>query len=111
MHACKDEYPLVHGDTYDIRKNYPYESYHDYGENYSPTEHHAPNMQLVYCVQVQYDDPPPTISNEKDFAYVESNEFSMLVDHDKNALCDSYIVEFIHDTTENYYESGRYASI
>ena len=23
MHACKDEYPLVHGGTYDIR-NYPY---------------------------------------------------------------------------------------
>ena len=50
MHACKDEYPLVHGDTYDIRNNYPYESYHNYGGNYSPTEHHAPNMQLVYCV-------------------------------------------------------------
>ena len=26
----------------------------------------------------------------------------MLVDHEKNALCDGYIVEFIHDATENY---------
>ena len=33
----------------------------------------------------------------------------MLVDHEKNALCDSYIVEFIHDATENYYEGGTYA--
>ena len=33
----------------------------------------------------------------------------MLVDHEKNALCDDYIVELIHDTTENYYERGTYA--
>ena len=33
----------------------------------------------------------------------------MLVDHDKNALCASYIVEFIHDATENFYEGGIYA--
>src|ERR1041385_8075269 len=45
----------------------------------------------------------PTITNEKDFAYVESNKFSMLVDHDKNFLCDTYIAEFIHDPTEKYY--------
>ena len=29
--------------------------------------------------------------------------------HEKNALCDCYIVEFIHDATENYYEGGIYA--
>ena len=28
----------------------------------------------------------------------------MLVDHEKNALGAGYIVEFIHDATENYYE-------
>ena len=27
----------------------------------------------------------------------------------KNDLCDIYIVEFIHDATENYYEGGIYA--
>src|SRR3954470_17019291 len=51
----------------------------------------------------------PTITNEKDFAYVGSNKFSMLVDHDKKVLCDTYIVEFIHYPTENYYERGTYA--
>ena len=35
---------------------------------------------------------------------------SMLVDHEKNALGAVYIVEFIHDATENYYERGSYAS-
>ena len=52
----------------------------------------------------------PTIPNEKNFAYVESRKISMLVDHKNNALCDGYIVEFIHDPTENYYERGSYAS-
>ena len=40
---------------------------------------------------------------------MESNEISMLVNHEKNALCDRYIVEFIHDATENYYAGGTYA--
>ena len=35
----------------------------------------------------------------------------MLVDHEKNALGAGYIVEFIHDATENYYEGGTYACI
>ena len=51
----------------------------------------------------------PAIPNEKNFAYVESRKNSMLVDHEKNALCDGYIVELIHDATENYYEGGIYA--
>ena len=46
---------------------------------------------------------------KKKFAYVESRKFSMLVDHEKNALGSGYIVEFIHDDTENYYEGGIYA--
>ena len=51
----------------------------------------------------------PAIPNEKNFAYVESRKIYMLVDHEKNALCDGYIVEFIHDATENYYEEGIHA--
>ena len=50
-----------------------------------------------------------TTIHENKFVYVESNEKFMHVDHEKNALCDSYIVEFIHDSTDNYYEGGTYA--
>src|SRR3954470_7668604 len=32
----------------------------------------------------------------------------VFVSHEKPALCDSYIVEFIHEATENYYERGKY---
>ncbi len=49
----------------------------------------------------------PTTTNKIDYAYVESNNF-MHETHDKNALCDSYIVEFAHDATESYYERGKY---
>ena len=34
---------------------------------------------------------------------MESNKISMFMHHENNALCDSYIVEFIHDAIENYY--------
>ena len=51
----------------------------------------------------------PAIPNEKNFAYVESRKISMLVDHEKNTLCDGYIVEIINDATENYYEGGIHA--
>ena len=65
-------------------------------------------METIYSIRFSYD--TPTIPNEKKFAYVESNKNAMLVHHEKNALCDGYIVEFIHDSTENYYERGIYAS-
>ena len=38
----------------------------------------------------------------------ELDIYYVFVDHEKHALCDSYIVEFIHDATENYYERGKY---
>ena len=47
--------------------------------------------------------------NENKIAYMESNKFSMPLDHEKNVLCDGYIEESIHDATENYYERGTYA--
>ena len=65
------------------------------------------SMETIYSIQVFYD--TLTIPNEKNFAYVESSKFFMLVDHEKNALCDGCIVKLIHDASENYYEGGIYA--
>src|SRR3954471_20928881 len=95
--------------TYDIRRNYPYETCHNHGGNYSLVEHHLPDTQLIYSVQVVYDSPTPTVTNEKDYAYAESKSTFLHVDHGNNALCDAYIAEFIRDPTENYYEKGTYA--
>ena len=48
----------------------------------------------------------PLFRMRRIFAYVESSKISMLVDHEKNALCDGCTVKLIHDATENYYEGG-----
>ena len=37
--------------------------------------------------------------NENKIAYVESNKNTMLMDHERDALCDSYIDESTHDST------------
>ena len=39
---------------------------------------------------------------------LELDKNYVFIDHEKHALCDGYIVEFIHDATENYYERGKY---
>ena len=94
-------------DTYAIKSSddYIYKTFHDYDYHFS--EHYSFNVETIYSIRVSYD--TPTIPNEKKFAYVESSKISMLVHHENNALCDGYIVEFIHDATENYYEGGIYA--
>ena len=75
------------------------------------TCHHDFSFQLDYASHDSYFvEFAPTIIHVKKFSYVESNKIYMLGDHEKNALCDGYIVEFIHDATENYYERGSYAS-
>ena len=40
---------------------------------------------------------------------IKSNKSSMLVHHEKSGVCDSYVIESIHDVSENYYEEGTYA--
>ena len=96
---CDETYAIESSD------DYIYKTFHDYDSPFS--EHYSFNVETIYSIPVSYD--TPTILNEKNFAYVESSKFSMQVDHEKNDLCDSYIVEFIHDATENYYEGGIYA--
>ena len=90
-----------------------YDDYNDSGILVPPTI-----VDKVYC---HYDVPPiyddyndgcdsftSTITNATVYAYVESNDTSIHVAHDKNVLCDSYIVNFIYDATESYYERGKY---
>ena len=69
------------------------------------TCHHDFNLQSHDSYFVEFS---PTTIDEKKFVYVGSNKISMLMRHERNDLCDSYIVEFIHDATENYYERGTY---
>ena len=43
-----------------------------------------------------------------DMYAIKSDKFSMLMDHEKSAVCDGYIDDSIHDATENYYKRGTY---
>jgi hypothetical protein len=97
--------------------------YDDYGDDMyaiksndiHETCHHDFNAQYDYANQESHDsyfvEFAPTTIHENKFAYVENNKKIMREAHENNALCDSYIVEFIHDATENYYERGIYAYI
>ena len=61
------------------------------------TFHHDFNFQLYYASHDSYFvEFAPTTIHENKFVYVESNTISMLVHHENNALCDGYIVEFMH---------------
>ena len=75
------------------------------------TCHHDFSSQLDYASHDNYFfEFAPTIIHEKNFVCVESNKISMLLNHEKNTLCDGYVDESIHDDTENYYERGTYDS-
>jgi hypothetical protein len=50
----------------------------------------------------------PTTINKNDYVHVGSINYFMHMAHDKNVLCDSYIVNSIHDATESYYERGKH---
>ena len=61
-------------------------------------------------VSIDYDNEVAIYDNYYDDIYaIKSDKSSMLVHHENSALCDGYIVEFIHDATEIYYEGGTYA--
>ena len=93
---CDDTYVIKSNDNYCHNFEYPF------------YEHYSFNVETIFSIRVSYD--TPTIMNENKIAYMESIKFSMLLDHENYALCDGYIVESIHDATENYYERGTYDS-
>jgi hypothetical protein len=51
----------------------------------------------------------PTTIAKNDYVHVGSINSFMHMAHDKNVLCDSYIVNSIHDVTESYYERGKHS--
>ena len=50
----------------------------------------------------------PITITRNDYAYVGSIDYFMHMAHDKNVLCDDFIVNLIHDATGNYFERGKH---
>jgi hypothetical protein len=61
-------------------------------------------------VSIDYANKVPIYDDYCDDMFaIKSTTSSMLVHHEKGAVCDGYIVEFIHDASKNYYERVSYA--
>jgi hypothetical protein len=50
----------------------------------------------------------PTTISKNNYVHVGSINSFMHMAHDKDVLCDSYIVNSIHDATESYYKRGKH---
>jgi hypothetical protein len=50
----------------------------------------------------------PTMIAKNEYVHVGSINSFMHMAHDKNVLCDSYIVNSIHDGTKSYYKIGKH---
>jgi hypothetical protein len=79
-----------------------YDDYNDEYDIFSP-----PTIEE----KTRYDYNMPPIfydyGDENDYVYVGSINSFMHAAHDKNVLCDSYIVNSIHDATESYMREGN----
>ena len=104
--TISEEVPIDYENKVAISDDYCDDMYAILNNDNHETCRHDFNFQSHDSYFVEF---APTIIHEKNFAYVESNKNSMLVDHEKNALGAGYIVEFIHDAIGNYYEGGIYA--
>jgi hypothetical protein len=92
----------------DVPMPVTYSSDHDW-------EKHTPfDIENLFGTNSENDDSyfvefSPTTINKNDYVYVGSINSFMHMVHDKNVLCDSYIVNSIHDATKSYYERGKYS--
>jgi hypothetical protein len=107
-HTLEDSYSIAYddyNDEYDIFNSPIIEekTRHDYNMPPIFDDYGDENNIDSYIVEFS-----PTTINKNDYIYVGSISFFMHMAHDKNVLCDSYIVNYIHDATEIYYERGKH---
>jgi hypothetical protein len=113
--TLEDSYSIVYDDTmppiyddyndeYDIFSPPTIEEKIRYDYNMPPIfdDHGDENNSDSYFIEFA-----PTTIKENDYVYVGSINSFMHMTHDKNVLCDSYIVNSIHDGTKSYYKRGK----
>src|SRR4051794_40183573 len=72
--------------------------YDDYNDEYDIFRPPTIEDKIIYDYNM-----PPIFDD-----YGDENNNDMHVAHDKNVLCASYIVNFVHDATRSYYERGKH---
>jgi hypothetical protein len=98
--ACDDTKPLVYDgydDGYNIFSSPNFEEKNSYDNNMPPVfdDYGDENNYSI--------ESAPTM-----IVHVGSINSFMHVAHDRDALCDSYIINSIHDATRSYYERGKH---
>jgi hypothetical protein len=86
-------------DSYSIA----YDDYNDEYDIFSPPTIEDKTGMITICLLFLDD-----YGDDNDYVYVGSINSFMHAAHDKNVLCDSYIVNSIHDATKSYYERGKH---
>jgi hypothetical protein len=92
-----DEYDIFSPPTFEEKISYDYNIppiFDDYGDE---------NNSDSYFVEFA-----STTINKNDYVHVGSINSFMHMAHNKNILYDSYIVNYIHDATESYYEREKH---
>jgi hypothetical protein len=98
--ACDDTKPLVYDgydDEYNIFSPPTFEDKISYDYNMPPVYDYYGN-ENNYSVE----------SASTTIVHVGSITSFMHVAYDRDALCDGYVINPIHDATESYYERGKY---
>jgi hypothetical protein len=107
-HTLEDSYSIAYddyNDEYDIFSPPTIEEKIRYDYNMPPIFDDYGDENNVDSYFVEFS--PATIT-KNDYVHVGSINSFMHVAHDKNVLCDSYIVNSIPDATESYYEIGKH---
>jgi hypothetical protein len=102
--------PVTYSSDHDWEKHYAFHIENLFGTNSENDVHNCCAISAIHVpsnVDSYFVEFAPTTIAKNDYVYVGSiNSLSHLA-HDKNVLCDSYIVNSIHDATESYYERGK----
>jgi hypothetical protein len=106
-----DEYALRHSSSLSLDDTKPLVYDDDYNVFSSPT--FEEKISYDYNMPPIFDDYGDENNYSVEFApttivHVGSINPFMHVAHDRDALCDSCIVNSIHDATESYYERGKH---
>jgi hypothetical protein len=107
-HTLEDSYSIAYddyNDEYDIFSSPTIKEKTRYDYNMPPIFDDYGDENNIDSYVVEF---APTMVNENDYVHVGSINSFMHVAHDKNILCDSYIVNSIHDATKSYYERGKH---
>jgi hypothetical protein len=103
-HTLEDSYSIAYNDyndEYDIFSSPTIEEKTKYNYNMPP-------IFDDYGDENNFVEFAPTTIDKNDYVHVGSINSFMHVAHDKKVLCDSYIINSIHDATKIYYERGKH---